>query len=78
MWLRVFEVWLTSRLLASPTFHRAVQSLHKRVHQLRHGKDPSEMGGTNIEESGPSGSKDVFQYFVEELKDQFRGGPPKK
>ncbi len=37
------------KLLASPTFHRAVQNVHKRVRHLRHGPDLEEMGGTNID-----------------------------
>jgi hypothetical protein len=37
------------KLLASPTFHRAVRSVHKKVHELQHGKDPAEMGGVNID-----------------------------
>jgi len=76
MWLRVFEVWLTARLLSSPSFHRAVGRVHKKVHELRHGKDPAEMGGTNIDkpESDPSR---FFQYYLEELKEQFRGSSRK-
>ena len=26
-----------------------MRSIHKKVHELRHGKDPAEMGGTNID-----------------------------
>ncbi len=40
------------QLLSSPTFHRAVRRVHKKVHEIRHGEkfyDPSEMGGTKIE-----------------------------
>lgn len=43
------QIWLTARLLASPTFHRGVRRVHKKVHELQHGKDPAEMGGTNID-----------------------------
>ena len=42
-----------SQLLSSPTFHRAVRRVHKKVHEFRHGKDPSEMGGTNIDSWSP-------------------------
>jgi len=45
---------------------------------MRHGRDPSELGGTNMEKSGDSDTKKFIQYYVEELKDQFRGGPSKK
>ncbi|KAI9731427.1 MAG: hypothetical protein M1818_007817 [Claussenomyces sp. TS43310] len=79
MWLRVFEVWLTARLLASPTFHRGVRSVHKKVHELRHGKDPAEMGGTSIDNpAGGPDAKKFIRHFVEEVKEQFRGGPPSK
>lgn len=37
------------QLLRSPSFHRAVQTVHKRVREVRHGKDPEELGGTNID-----------------------------
>ncbi|KAI9797966.1 MAG: hypothetical protein M1833_005022 [Piccolia ochrophora] len=98
MWIRFLEAWLTARLLASPTFHRAVQQLHKMVRDARHGKDPSEMGGTNVDRQcshdalqasrrsptdsvrnlGPSNSKKYLEYYLEELKEQLRGGPRKK
>lgn len=37
------------KLLASPTFHRAVQNVHRKVRHLRHGPDLEEMGPTNID-----------------------------
>lgn len=39
----------TRQLLQSRTFHRAVRTVHKKVHELQHGKDVSEMGGTKID-----------------------------
>jgi len=78
MWLQVVEAWLTARLLSSPTFHRAVQNVHRKVRQIRHGKDPEDMGGTNIEKSGPSDAKKFLQFYIEELRDQMRGGPPRR
>lgn len=72
-WLRIIEGWLIARLLASPTFHRTVEKVHKRVRQMRHGPDPEEMSGTNLEKPGEQGKKFLDHYF-EELKDQFRGG----
>ncbi|KAL2813495.1 hypothetical protein BDW59DRAFT_30841 [Aspergillus cavernicola] len=75
--LRTFEVWLTTRLLASPTFHRMVGSVHRKVQHLRYGPPPEEMGGTNIEKNGP-GAKKFLEYFTEEIKDQFKGNPPNK
>jgi len=77
MWLRVLEVWLTARLLRSPTFHRAVQHVHKKFHEIRYGKDPAEMGGTKIDKPGGSDPQRFLQYYLEELKDQFRGSTKK-
>jgi hypothetical protein len=37
------------KLLKTPGFHHAVRSVHKRVHQLRNGVPPEEMGGTKID-----------------------------
>ncbi|KAL2860420.1 hypothetical protein BJX68DRAFT_84927 [Aspergillus pseudodeflectus] len=50
--LRTFEVWLTTRLLASPTFHRMVGRVHGRVQRFRHGTPPEEMGGTKLDNNG--------------------------
>ncbi|PGH19334.1 hypothetical protein AJ80_03974 [Polytolypa hystricis UAMH7299] len=74
-WLRIFEIWLTARLLASPSFHRAVHRVHKSVQELRHGKAPEDMGGTNVEKPGV---KHFLKHFRDELKDQFQRKPPKK
>ncbi|EEH39871.1 hypothetical protein PAAG_02060 [Paracoccidioides lutzii Pb01] len=74
MWLRMLEVWLTARLLASPGFHRTVRLVHKKVQEIRHGKALEEMGGTNIEK--PEGSlKRFFELFRDELKNQAGRGP---
>ncbi|TVY71229.1 hypothetical protein LSUE1_G006762 [Lachnellula suecica] len=73
MWLRVLEVWLTARLLASPSFHRGVRVIHKKVHELRHGKDPAEMGGTNIDHPGGSEIQRFAKHFRDEVKEQFWG-----
>ncbi|PSS07039.1 hypothetical protein M430DRAFT_45865 [Amorphotheca resinae ATCC 22711] len=77
MWLRVFEVWLTARLLKSPAFHRAVGRVHKKVHELRYGKDPAEMGGTQIDKPGGTDFNKFLRYYVEELKEQFYGNRKK-
>ncbi|KAI9929072.1 hypothetical protein ASPWEDRAFT_169091 [Aspergillus wentii DTO 134E9] len=76
-WARTFEVWLTARLLASPTFHRMVGRVHQKVQHIRHGVPPEEMGGTKLDNNGP-GLKRFFEYFREEIKDQFKGKPPPK
>lgn len=75
VWVRIFEAWLTTRLLASPTFHRAVQNVHKQVRQMRHGPDLEEMGGTKIDRMGKP-SKNFLDHYLEEIKEQFR--PPRK
>jgi len=78
VWLRVFEAWLTMKLLRSPTFHRGVRAVHKKMHELRHGKDPAEMGGTKIyHPDGDTEIKRFMKYFREELQEQFRGRPKK-
>jgi len=73
MWLRVIEVWLTTKLLASPLFHRAVRSVHKKVHEARYGKHPSELGGSKTDKPDEWNSKKFINYYFQELKEQFRG-----
>ncbi|KAL4786180.1 hypothetical protein BJX76DRAFT_355411 [Aspergillus varians] len=73
--LRTFEVWLTTRLLTSPTFHRMVGRVHGKIQRLRHGTPPEEMGGTNID-NGPGHAKRFLEYFREEIKEQFKGKKP--
>ncbi|KAF7945512.1 hypothetical protein EAE96_010279 [Botrytis aclada] len=77
LWLAAFEAWAVARLLRSPTFHSAVRNVHKRLHEARHGKDPSEMGGTNIDD--PEKNSRFVKYFKDEIKEQFWGKtPPRK
>ena len=67
--------------------------MHKRVRHVRHGKDPEEMGGTNIDgqTKHPGTLKDFIlmvradpnakryvDHFVEEIKEQFRSGSSNK
>ncbi|KAL2072188.1 hypothetical protein VTL71DRAFT_11531 [Oculimacula yallundae] len=76
LWLRIAEVWLTERLLDSPAFHRVVKRVHKKVHEIQRGEkleDPSETtGGTNIEAPKPDAQR-FLKYYMEELRDQFKG-----
>jgi len=69
------QVWLTTRLLESAIFHKVVKRVHKKVHEIKLGEkleDPSEMGGTNIDTPKPDAQR-FLRYYMEELKDQFRG-----
>lgn len=65
-WLRFLEAYMVQALLRSPTFHRGVEKVAKRVHQVRHGKPPEEMGGMNIDREGPG----FLEHFMDELKGQ--------
>ncbi|OOF99778.1 hypothetical protein ASPCADRAFT_203583 [Aspergillus carbonarius ITEM 5010] len=76
MMLRPLENWLTSRLLASRSFHKMVGVIHRRVHHLKNGVPP-EVRNTEIEKAGP-GANSFYQYFKEEIRDQMRGKPPNK
>ncbi|KAJ5046525.1 uncharacterized protein L3040_003768 [Drepanopeziza brunnea f. sp. 'multigermtubi'] len=78
-WLAIVEVWLVTRLLQSPTFHRAVRKVHKKVHEIQRGEklvDPSSeaqtRGGTNIDRPRPD-LRRFLKHYMDELKDQFRG-----
>ena len=37
------------QLLSSPTFNRMVRGVHKKVHDMRHGPNLEDMGGTKID-----------------------------
>ncbi|KAK2628965.1 hypothetical protein QTJ16_002068 [Diplocarpon rosae] len=75
MWVQFVEVWLTRRLLASPTFHRAVKRVHKKVHEIQRGEkliDPSELTGTNIDRARLDPQR-FLRHYMDELRDQFKG-----
>lgn len=65
-WLQFLEAYMVQALLRSPTFHRGVEKVAKRVHQARHGKPPEEMGGMNIDREGPG----FLDHFMDEVKGQ--------
>lgn len=80
MWLRAFEIWLTARLLASPSFHRAVSRVAQRVTHFRNGTSPipppHERGGTYLESedalrSGPKAAANL-KKFAELFADEFK------
>ncbi|KUJ14637.1 uncharacterized protein LY89DRAFT_735714 [Mollisia scopiformis] len=73
--LRAFEVWLISRLLSSPSFHRVVRKVHRRVHEVRRGEklyDPEDFSGLHIDKPNDFKIKKFLNHYREELKDQFR------
>jgi hypothetical protein len=49
--------------------------VHKKVHELRYGKDPAEMGGTKIDNPDEKG---FMGHFIDELKEQAKGTHTKK
>ena len=63
---------LTEQLLRSPTFHHGVRAIHRRVQDVRHGRDPNEplRHGEATQHPDQGG---FFKYFVEELKMQAQG-----
>ncbi|KAK3698299.1 hypothetical protein LTR37_017007 [Vermiconidia calcicola] len=66
-WLSVLEAYLVQALLRTPAFHRGVEKVARRVHKIRHGTPPEEMGGTNIDAPG-NGS--FLRHFTEEVQTQ--------
>jgi len=76
MWRALIEVWLTNQLIRSRLFNRGVRAVHKKVHELQHGKDPAELGGTNIDKAEYANRKGFLKYFMEEIKAQLRGESP--
>ena len=38
----LFENAMVARLLRSPSFHRGVRAIHRRVQDYKHGRDPNE------------------------------------
>ena len=61
------------QLLRSPTFHSVVRTVHKRVHELRYGRDPADLGGTKIDQPGVKEEVSrFFKFYLEELQNQFK------
>ncbi|KAI5790652.1 hypothetical protein DFH27DRAFT_570786 [Peziza echinospora] len=81
VWLRIFEVWLTAKLLGSPSFRRGVSHIHQRIHYMRTGErpypPPHERGGTYMEgeesESLTQNLKKFGQFFMEEFRNSTSG-----
>ncbi|CAG8958647.1 hypothetical protein HYFRA_00009964 [Hymenoscyphus fraxineus] len=74
------EAYLTSRLLASPSFHRLIRTVHKKVHEIQHGRAPSyhqnpsylDPSPLNTKIEKPSRSHGQFQKFVENYREELR------
>ncbi|KAB5536252.1 hypothetical protein GE09DRAFT_1226974 [Coniochaeta sp. 2T2.1] len=67
-----FEDRMITALLRSPTFHRGVQKIHRKVQDVKHGRDPNDplRPGEATEEPGkPS----FLQHFIDEVKNQIKG-----
>ncbi|KAJ9602293.1 hypothetical protein H2200_013148 [Cladophialophora chaetospira] len=77
-WIWMLEKRLVDTLLRSPAFHRGVQKVHKKVHEIQHGKPPEYYGGTNLDtpEATEGGAKNFFKIFWEELKTGHKPEPP--
>ncbi|KAL1991405.1 hypothetical protein VTN49DRAFT_5397 [Thermomyces lanuginosus] len=69
-WLQAFELWAVNRLLRSPAFHQMVRNVHRRITGIKHGPNPEEMGGTNIDHN--SGFRYFLRLFKEEIKEQLK------
>ncbi|KAK5006346.1 hypothetical protein LTR28_006604 [Elasticomyces elasticus] len=83
---------MTARLLQSPVFHRAVGHVAKKVRQVRHGKLPEEMGGTNIDSMLSQDKNEgerradfalepgpsFMGHFMDEVKTQLKGEQAKQ
>lgn len=67
-WLAVLEAYLVQALLRTPGFHRGVEKVARRVHRIRHGLPPEDMGGTKIDR--PDGSPGFSQHFLDEIRTQ--------
>jgi len=71
--LSLLEARIVSTLLESPAFHRGVRKVHRRVHEMRHGKietPPEDVGGAYQERPKPArgGFKRFAELFLEELQ----------
>jgi len=59
---------LVQALLRTPGFHRGVEKVARRVHRIRHGIPPEDMGGTKIDR--PEGSSGFSKHFLDEVRTQ--------
>ncbi|KAH8881402.1 hypothetical protein GQ53DRAFT_832449 [Thozetella sp. PMI_491] len=71
------ENMIVQQILRSPTFHRGVRSIHRRVEDYRYGRDPNEplRPGEATEEPSLAKGNGFLKHFVDELRNQARGAP---
>jgi len=75
-----FEARVAQALIRSPRFHQMVRGVHRRMHEMRHGKieiPPEELGGTHVHGSkvDRGGLKRFMELFWEEMGN---GSKPKQ
>ncbi|KAF2862159.1 hypothetical protein K470DRAFT_256141 [Piedraia hortae CBS 480.64] len=63
-WQRILEAFLIQHLLRSPTFHRGVEKVARKIHQIRTGAPPPQSG---LEQEGQEG---FLVHFKEALNEQ--------
>ncbi|KAJ1326126.1 MIOREX complex component 7 [Microdochium nivale] len=71
------EDYIVAQILRSPGFHRGVRSIHDRVNEHRHGRNPHDplRPGEASRDPDQQPSNGFFGHFVEELRNQARGRP---
>ncbi|KXJ90035.1 hypothetical protein Micbo1qcDRAFT_73527 [Microdochium bolleyi] len=71
------EDYIVAQILRSPAFHRGVRSIHDRVNEHRHGRNPHEplRPGEASRDPDQQSASGFFGHFVDELRNQARGRP---
>ncbi|OIW26704.1 hypothetical protein CONLIGDRAFT_683661 [Coniochaeta ligniaria NRRL 30616] len=69
-----FEDRIIQQILRSPTFHRGVRHVHRKVEDLRHGRNPDEPLRPGEATEDPHKTS-FLQHFIDEVKNQIKGTP---
>ncbi|KAH7028828.1 uncharacterized protein B0I36DRAFT_363451 [Microdochium trichocladiopsis] len=71
------EDYIVAQILRSPAFHRGVRSIHDRVQEHRHGRNPHEplRPGEATRDPDQQSSSGFLSHFIDELRNQARGQP---
>ncbi|KAI1386011.1 uncharacterized protein F4822DRAFT_414754 [Hypoxylon trugodes] len=74
-WIFLMEDYIVQKLVRSPSFQRGVQRIHRSVHDLQHGRDPTEplREGEATRDPANSGFGRFLSHFADELRNQARG-----